>query len=151
MSTQRHHPLLSLVRRAALSAILFFSMALSAFVQPAGTGSIVGWIFNPLMGECIRNAEVRVQGTDGIVVSETDARYRFSNVPAGNVTLAVSYTGYEPAVEGVAVAAGQVVTKDFDLQRTTAQRNEKAIELDRYTVSSRREGTAKAIMEQRVF
>src|SRR6185503_17957984 len=144
-----HSPHLSVCffRRVGLIAISLGAAVLGALAQPAGTGSIEGRIFNPLTGEFIRNAEVHVQGTDRLVVSETDGRYRLSNVPAGNVTLSVSYTGYQPATATVAVASGQVVTRDFDVPGTTAQRNDKVIELDRFTVSSRREGTAKAIME----
>src|SRR5262245_7490361 len=145
------HPSHSFVRlRCQWSslAILLGSSVLS-LAQPAGTGSIEGRIFNPLTGEYIRNAEVRVSGTERLVVSEIDGRYRLANVPAGEVTLAVNYTGYEPASAAVTVIAGQVVNRNFDLQSSTAQKNEKVIELDRFTVSSRREGTAKAIMEQR--
>src|SRR5205814_1100095 len=120
-----------------------------ASAQTPGTGSIEGRIFNPLTGEYLHNAEIHVQGTDRLVVSEADGRYRIANVPAGEVTLAVSYTGYQPATAVMRVPPGQVVTRDFDLQSATAQKNDKVIELDRFTVSSRREGTAKAIMEQR--
>ena len=154
---QRLHPiamhrstlLFSLGRHLALLALGLAVSALPAPAQPAGTGSIEGRIFNPLTGEYIRNAEIRVQGTDRLVVSENDGRYRLPAVPAGQVTLTVSYTGYQPVTTTVSVGSGQAVTRDFDLQSTTAQRNEKVIELDRFTVSSRREGTAKAIMEQR--
>ncbi len=131
----------------AVAGLLFASR--SAWAQSAGTGSIEGRVFNPLTGEYIRNAEVRVQGTDRLVVTESDGHYRLSNLPAGDVTLAINYTGYQPATATVSVGSGQVVTRNFDLQSTTAQRSDKAIELDRFTVSSRREGTAKAIMEQR--
>lgn len=141
-------PLVSLFRRVTLVAACW-AASHSAFAQPASTGSIEGRIFNPVTGEYIRNAEVHVQGTDRIAVSETDGRYRLSNLPAGDVTISVSYTGYLPATATVPVAGGQVVTRDFDLQSTTAQGSDKVVALDRYTVSSRREGTAKAIMEQR--
>jgi TonB-dependent receptor len=70
-------------------------------------------------------------------------------VPAGPAALFVAYTGYEPATATVVVAGGQTVTRDFDLQSTTRTKTGEVITLDQFTVSSRREGTAKAIMEQR--
>ena len=144
-----HQRFVSFLLRVGLAAASFEAIAVCVLAQSMGGGSIEGRVFNPLTGEYIRNAEIRVQGTDRMVVSENDGRYRISNLPAGNVTLSVSYTGYQPVTATVAVAGGQLITRDFDLQSTTAQRNENVVELDRFTVSSRREGTAKAIMEQR--
>lgn len=131
----------------ALFACLAFVTAGSA--QTAASGTIEGRVFNPLTGEYIRNAEMRIQGTDIMARTGTDGHYRIANVPAGSVTLSVTYTGYQPASATLAVAGGQVVTRDFDLQSTAAAGGDKIVALDKYTVSSRREGTAKAIMEQR--
>ena len=112
-------------------------------------GVIEGRVFNPSSGEYLRNAEVRVEGTDIIAISARDGRYRIMNVPAGNVTVSVSYTGYRPASATLTLADGGVVTRDFDLQSTLQRAGKEVVELEKFTVSSSREGTAKAIMEQR--
>src|SRR5688572_8597414 len=131
-----------------LIALLFGAMTVSAVAQPnAGGGTIEGRVFNPLTGEYLRNAEVRVQGTEIIAITEVDGRFRL-NLPAGPATLAVNYTGYQPATANVIVGAGQTVSQNFDLQALTAK-GEGVIALEKFTVSSRREGTGKAIMEQR--
>jgi TonB-dependent receptor len=124
-----------------------FAPAVRAAVQP--TGIIEGRVFNPLTGEYIRDAEVRVEGTEIVAISARDGRYRLVNVPAGNVTVAVSYTGYRTASATLAVGLGGVVTRDFDLQSTLQETGKQVVELEKFTVSSSREGTAKAIMEQR--
>ena len=112
-------------------------------------GVIEGRVFNPSSGEYLRNAEVRVEGTDIIAISARDGRYRIMNVPAGKVTVSVSYTGYRPASATLTLADGGVVTRDFDLQSTLQRAGKEVVELEKFTVSSSREGTAKAIMEQR--
>jgi iron complex outermembrane recepter protein len=129
--------------------LLGCASAVSAWSQTATTGAIEGRVFNPLTGEYIRNAEVRVQGSEQLVVTEADGHFRVPQVPAGAVTVTVNYTGYLPATATVEVTAGQIAQRNFDLQSTSAQKSANVVELDRFTVSSRREGTAKAIMEQR--
>ncbi|MEY4940522.1 MAG: hypothetical protein RIQ93_2257 [Verrucomicrobiota bacterium] len=129
---------------AACAALLSIS-----FAQSGSTGAIEGRVFNPLTGTYLNNAEVRIQGTATIAVTSIDGRYRIPNVPAGSVTVTVSYTGYQPASALLSVAPGQTITRDFDLQSSTSLGNENVVALDKFTVSSRREGTAKAIMEQR--
>jgi len=118
---------------------------------PAAQGSVIeGRVFNPATGEYLRNAEVRIQGTQSSVVTQSDGRYRLVNVPSGNVTVTVNYTGYESASADVVVAAGQVVTRDFNLQSSLRPvPGQDVVALDRFTVAAEREGTAKAIMEQR--
>jgi iron complex outermembrane receptor protein len=114
-----------------------------------GAGVIEGRILDPKSGEYIRNAEVRVEGTTILAVSQGDGRYRLLNVPAGNVTLRVGYTGFHLATGSVAVAPGKTSVKDFELRDAAPLPGDTIVALERFTVSSQREGTAKAIMEQR--
>src|SRR5688500_2876495 len=112
------------------------------------TGTIEGRIFNPARGEYIRYAEIRIQGTSILETTASDGRYRIVNVPAGPVTVAVSHSGFKPVTASVTVASGTTVTKDFDLSVAEPGAGE-VIRLDRFTVTGEKEGTAKAIMEQR--
>lgn len=107
---------------------------------------IEGRIFNPVTGEYVRNAEVRVQETGTISVSDESGRYRLTRLPAGTVNILVNYTGYKTIVAPIALRPGQTVVQDFNLAMTGA---EETIRLEKFTVSSEREGNAKAIMEQR--
>ncbi len=117
----------------------------------AATGTITGRIFNPNTGEYLRNAQVRVTETGQTAVSEAGGEFRLSPVPAGTATLVVTYTGYRPTTATVRVAGGATATQDFNLVSALdiASDGGETIKLGQFVVSSEREGSAKAIMEQR--
>ena len=96
----------------------------------------------------MRNAEVRIEGTDRRDYSENDGSFRFNNVPAGPVTIVINYTGYESVRDTFTISAGQVVNREINLS-STAGSGGSVVKLQAFTVSTEREGNAKAIMEQR--
>src|SRR5690606_14826945 len=134
---------------AFIAVVSFLIVVCTGWAQNTATGTIEGRVFNPLTKEYLRNAEVRIQGTSILAVTGNDGSYRIPNVPVGVATVSVSYTGYQPMSAEVTVPPRQVVTHNFDLQSTAGVESGGVVALDRFTVSSRREGTAKAIMEQR--
>ena len=147
-------PLLPLSLRWILPLALVFATSLSA--QPSGAGRITGYIFNPATKQFVRNAEVAVEGTNIVAFSADNGSFLLSNVPAGEVAVAVTYTGYERATARVNVPAGQTATRDFELQGSTftgtapkTPGTDEVIKLEKFVVSNEREGNAKAIMEQR--
>lgn len=121
----------------------------------ANLGTVVGRVFNPATGEYVRNAEVSVRGGSEATVSAEDGTYRLTRVPAGEAVITVTYTGYPPAISTVPVSAGQTVTRDIELVSAPppggpgAATKEGVLKLAAFTVSSEREGNAKAIMEQK--
>jgi TonB-dependent receptor len=130
-------------------------LAASAALAQTATGVVTGRIYNPATQEYVRNAEVAVAGTNLVAYSSDDGSYLLSGVPAGSVTLTVSYTGYEAASAQISLGAGLTATHDFELKGVVytpglkATQKESAIVLEQFVVSSEREGNAKAIMEQR--
>ena len=99
------------------TALLSF-LVLSASVvtaQPA-TGTVSGRVFNPATQEYVRNAEVAIPGTNHVTYTADDGSYSFTGVPAGETTVTVNYTGYEPASAKLTVSGGQIATRDFDLK-----------------------------------
>ena len=72
-------------------------MAATALAQPASTGKISGRVFNPATQQYVRNAEIRVAGTDVVAYSGDDGSYVLANIPAGDRALTVTYTGYDVA------------------------------------------------------
>lgn len=114
------------------------------------TGSITGRIYNPNTGEYVRNAQVRIVETGQTATSEGGGEFRFTDAPAGKVTLVVTYTGYRAATATVTVPAGAAIAHDFNLVSSTdAASSGETIKLGQFVVSSEREGSAKAIMDQR--
>lgn len=111
-------------------------------------GSIQGRIYNPANGEYVRNAQVTVAGTELSTASGEGGYYLLPDVPAGPVTVEVAYTGYAHATASVTVASGATASRDLDLGAPLALGGE-PIKLEAFTVTTEREGNAKAIMKQK--
>ncbi len=137
--------------RRLLTLVCSLLLPLTGSAQSAGTGTITGRVFNPASGEYVRNAQVQVAGTGLIAVSEDGGAYRLTDVPVGEAKITVSFTGYRTETATVRVNAGGVVTRDFELISSlqNAAAKDATVKLDKFVVSSEREGNAKAIMEQR--
>ena len=151
--------LLPLFRPRVVSCCLAFALFAAApgFAQTAGTATLSGRVFNPATQEYVRNAEIRIEGTDLAAYSGDDGSYVIANVPAGPRKVVLTYTGYtaEPAV--LNLEAGRAATRDFELAGAmyqkpgdaAAKKDAAVVVLNKFVVSSEREGNAKAIMEQR--
>lgn len=123
-----------------------------AAVREAGSGVITGKVFNPATGEYVRNAQIRVVETGATTISEAEGAFRLSSLPVGRLTLVVNYTGYRSVTAPVDVAATGATVKNFELVSTLQESTTGAdgtVKLSAFTVSSEREGNAKAIMDQR--
>ncbi len=120
-------------------------------VAHAQTGTIQGRVFNPVSKEYVRNAEARLEGTPQVVFTENDGSFQFLNVPAGEAKIAVTFTGYNTITETFTVSAGQIAVRDLNLTSAAAVPTTKdgVVQLAAFTVSSEREGNAKAIQAQR--
>lgn len=142
---------------ALLSAALPFTPWSRGQTPPAGpvqgtaAGVITGRVFNPNTGEYLRNAQVRIEETGQTAISESGGEFRLAPVPAGKVTLVVTYTGYRSVTATVNVAPGAAVAQDFNLVSAIdgAGAAGETIKLGQFVVSTEREGSAKAIMDQR--
>ena len=138
--------------RAAIVVLFGVASALLGRAQPAATGSIQGRVFNPASQEYVRNAEVRLEGTNQVTFSENDGTFQFTSVAPGSATLSITYTGYAPVRDAFTVNAGQTAVREISLTSTAAApaaTKGGVVQLQAFTVSSEREGNAKAIQEQR--
>lgn len=130
---------------AAIVALLGCSVACA---QSADTGAISGRVLSTTTGKYMANAEIRVPGTNLFTITDDTGNYRLDRVPAGTTNVVVTYSGYRAATQAVTVTAGATATQDFTLV-STEQRDDEPVKLTAFTVSSEREGNAKAIMAQR--
>jgi TonB-dependent receptor len=132
-------------------AILVVLLGTGAVAQAPTTGRVIGRIFNPATGEYVRNAEIRLQGSDRVTYSEEGGAYQLDNVPAGSVSMQVIFSGYQTATATVAVTPGATATRDFELVSKLARTpgKDEVVQMGQFVVSTDREGNAKAIMEQR--
>jgi iron complex outermembrane recepter protein len=138
-------------RALAASCVLLTAGLLgagTAFAQ--ATGTIVGRVYNPATGEYIRNAEVRIPGTQVAASTVDGGYYTLNNAPAGEVTLEVRYTGLATTRATLTLAPGGTATRDFELKgQASNQGVAEVVQLGQFVVSTEREGNAKAIMEQK--
>ncbi|MGH7946311.1 MAG: carboxypeptidase regulatory-like domain-containing protein, partial [Opitutaceae bacterium] len=132
-------------------ALVFGGLLSGLAVRAQITGTVQGRVYNPASKEYVRNAEVRLEGTNQITYTENDGSFEFTNVPAGQATISLTYTGYNPVTETFTVTDGQPAVREINLTSTagTAATKGGVVQLQVYTVSTEREGNAKAIMEQR--
>ncbi len=142
-------------RWLSITTIFFSWLAAATTVdaQPAGTGTIQGRVYNPTSKEYVRDAEVRLEGTNRTDYTANDGSFEFRNVPAGTAAITVTYTGYNSVRESFTVTAGQPAVREINLTSTAAiapgTAKDGVVQLQAFTVSSEREGNSKAIMAQR--
>ncbi|MBI5688586.1 MAG: TonB-dependent receptor [Verrucomicrobia bacterium] len=133
---------------AALLAAGLWAGGAATAAPATGTGAVQGRVYNPATQQYVRNAEVRLEGTAQQAVTEGDGSFQFLQVPAGRTTLSVSYTGYPTVRDTFEVPAGQTAVREINLTAAPAS-GDSVVQLSAFTVTSEREGNAKAIMEQR--
>ncbi len=152
MTANRSCPTASRLRGLAL-VFAWLAAALTAIAQT--TGTIQGRVFNPVSKEYVRDAEVRLDGTNLVTYTEGDGSFSFANVPAGSASITVNYTGYNVVKESFTVTAGQAAVREINLTSTAVAPaapvagKDGVVQLQAFTVATEREGNAKAIMSQR--
>src|SRR5947208_118020 len=92
----RCRPAFGLVLTSALMLAFSFSLRAQTPARGAATGTIAGTVANAATNQFLGEAEVRVAGTSLAALTDRDGSYRLTGVPAGAVTLTVSYTGLDP-------------------------------------------------------
>jgi iron complex outermembrane recepter protein len=119
----------------------------TAYAQAQATGSVTGRVLNVATGQYLRNAQVEIVGSGRSTTTDSEGSFSFQNVPAGSVTLAVTYTGLPRAEQQVTVPQGGSVSQEISLR--AAGEDSETITLTAFVVSNPREGNAKAIVDQR--
>jgi len=85
-----------------------------------------------------------------VTFTESDGTFEFTGVPAGQVAITVNFSGYNLERQAFTVEAGQTVVREINLTSTArVPSREGVVRLEAFTVSSEREGNAKAVMAQR--
>lgn len=124
----------------------------AARTPAVATGIVSGHVLDPRKKEYVRSAEVSIEGTHLATASEDDGSYRLAGVPAGPAVLVLRYTGCETVRLPITVDGAQRLVRDLELGpplAVGAPASGEAYVMERFVVSSEREGNAKAIMNQR--
>lgn len=141
------HPSLRLVpswlslRRVILSLLFSLCAATWAFGQSGGS-TVTGSVTNAATRAFLEGAEVSLAGTPHRTLTRRDGSFELRDVPAGSYTLEIDYTGLDPHQQPIVVQPGR-----NDLPAVNLRAN--VYQLDTFTVSGEREGSAAAITAQR--
>lgn len=135
----------------ALAALVTFACAIVASAQNTGTGTIAGHVYNAVTKEYTRDAIVRIEGTNLSTVSEGSGAFSLSRVPAGEVTVTVTYTGLPPVTTKLTVIDGETVNQEFEVgtAEAEARTGEQIVKLQEFTVTAEKDGNAKALSRQK--
>ena len=102
-------------RWAFTALVCLVSNCLLSAQTASAAGGLSGRVLNPATGEYVRNAQIRLVETGATTVSEAEGLFSFSALPAGRLTLVVTYTGYRTVTTPVEIAPGATTTKNIEL------------------------------------
>ncbi len=138
------HPWAIRFSLTALLALVCFPRGAPAAETPAGGahGTLSGNVSNAGTGNLLEGARVEIPQLGLLALTDDTGRFVLHEVPAGTREVVASYLGLDSGRAMVDVAAGRLVTRNFDL--TTG-----IYKLDAFTVTGEREGNAAAITAQR--
>ena len=98
----------------ALSAIAFMDMRAQEPAQNVGT--ITGRVIDGKSGQPLTEVGVQIVGLGRGMQTGLDGRFRFTNVPAGTITLHVRRIGYQPkTITGVFLEAGRTMDQPVSM------------------------------------
>jgi TonB-dependent receptor len=75
--------------------------------------TVRGQVTDAATGRSLPSAEVSLEELNRSVLTGTNGRYSFNNVPPGSYTLTVSYIGYDSVDRTVAVSASDALSEDI--------------------------------------
>ncbi len=137
---QMSHPNLSRMR--LVHAVLLCA-CFALFASAAIAGQIAGTVSSKTTGNALQGASVRLPGLNRATLTDGSGHFEFSDVPAGDVNVVASYSGFEELNQSVAV--GNAGSADVSLVLSSTD----VVTLDKFTVSSVKEGQALSITQQR--
>ncbi|MDF9833193.1 TonB-dependent receptor [Ereboglobus sp. PH5-5] len=131
---------------ALMLGVAVFTASTDLSAQAArseGGGVVTGRVLNKATGQYLSDAVVTVEGTNIQTVTDASGAYRLDNVPAGTVRISASYVGLDDMAREVTVVSSAQARADFDM---TSQ----IYHLEKFVVAGDREGSSRALQEQRV-
>jgi TonB-linked SusC/RagA family outer membrane protein len=102
---------------SAAGALALLSFA-PAGAQAQQTGTIQGIVLDAVTNRPVPGAQIAVEGTDLVRITNDQGRYLILNVPAGSHTLRLELLGYNAVTRSVTLAAGQTATVNLTVEPT---------------------------------
>ncbi len=124
-------------------SVLFLALAPVLPAQTVATGRVSGTVTSRATGNALQGARVSLPGSGQSTLTDSSGHFDFASVPAGEVDVVASYSGFDESVAKVSVSGGRAADASLVLNSTNV------VALEKYTVSRMKEGQALAITEQR--
>ncbi len=127
------------------------ALAVNRAAGATGFGAVEGRVFNLSAGSYVNNARVTIDTLRLETFTDETGQYRFPRVPAGDVTVRVTYTGFPVESRSIKVAAGAPTSGDVTLRAAKEASADETVKLDAFTVAASRDMAASdvAVNEQR--
>lgn len=146
MSCQNVSPLSVRLLRTATSlfslSVLLLTLAPALPAQTA-TGRLSGTVTSSTTGNALQGARVSLPSLGKSTLSDSAGHFVFFDVPPGEVSVVASYSGFDEGSATVSVGSAAGAEVALALSSTDV------VTLEKYTVSSMKEGQALAVTEQR--
>lgn len=110
----------TMTSRNPLTLLVAAAFWTTASLSAQSTGTIEGRVQDAATGNYLNNARVAVAGSTQSALSNEFGEYRLTGVAAGEVRIAVFYSGLPTETATVTVAAGGRAVRDFELRSTPA-------------------------------
>ena len=140
------------MKRSNLVALFIGCLGLALTTSPAihaadtnspTPGTIIGTVNSAETRNTLQGAVVMVPATGKSALTDNAGRFVLTDIAAGPVEIAVTYTGFDEFRQTVVVSRTEPTRLAVDLKASTI------LKLEAYTVSTEREGNALAITQQR--
>ena len=135
---------LKLALLAPLAGAALLAYPVAGHAQEEARGGITGRVLNSDSGSYLNNARVRVSGTNIETFTNEFGEFRLSDLPAGNVSLDVFYTGFPVKTVTVVVAGGAVAEQNISVAGLE-NLDDGVVQLEEFLVQSKRETNAQAL------
>lgn len=131
------------VARVIAYAAVALGLGAGSLLAQGTTGKLEGRVRDQA-GAPIANAQVYVVGTAFNALTNPQGYYFINNVPSGTIAVRAAFIGYKSTqVEGVKMLAGQTITVDVQLERTTVELEEITVVTNAQPLVPRDEVTTK--------
>ncbi|MCC6372917.1 MAG: outer membrane beta-barrel protein [Bacteroidia bacterium] len=130
------------MQKLFVTLLIFLSVSL----LQAQTGRISGTIVDSKTGETLPGATILVEGTTKGASADLDGKFAINNVPAGKVTLVVSYISYTTKkITDVKVVSNDVTDVNVQMEASTSQDLEQVVVI--FTLN--KENNAALVLQQK--
>lgn len=111
----------AMLRRLAFTVAVCSIASIDVRAQePANLGTISGRVIDVKSGQPLTEVGVQIVGLARGMQTGLDGRFRFSDVPAGTITLHVRRIGYQPkTITGLYLEAGRILDQPVAMEQAT--------------------------------